>query len=201
MKLISAYNKILSMPTKVFKTEDVSILLGITNKHGNQLLTKLSAEKLIIHLRRGLWALQDSLDPFILPDYLTAPLPSYISLQSALYFHGLISQIPSNIYVVSIARTRSYDTPVGLFSIHHIQPNLFLAFDTVGEHHIKMAQPEKALFDFFYLKATKSKLFYSLPEVEFPDGFNWEKVLKYADQIENVSRKVMVLKLITRYCD
>jgi len=187
------------MNTPVFKTEDVSILLNTTNKHGYQLLAKLSAENLIIHLRRGLWALTASLDPFILPEYLTAPLPSYISLQSALYFHGMISQIPSNTYVISIARTRIYDTTVGCFSIHHIQPDLFMGFDIVGDNHIKMAQPEKSLFDFFYLKATKSKLFYSLPELEIPDNFNWEDIINYANKITNNSRRTMVLKLAHAY--
>ncbi len=199
MKLISVYNRILSMRTPILKTDDLSILLGITNKHGYQILSALAKEDLIIHLRRGLWAIKDKIDPLVLPNYLTAPLPSYVSLQSALYSHGMISQIPSIIYAVSIARSRNYNTQLGSYSIHHIQPQLFLGFDIVGEQKINIAQPEKALFDFFYFKATKTKLFYSLPELEIPKDFNWHQIEQYAERIDNVSRKVMVHKQITRY--
>jgi hypothetical protein len=34
--------------------------------------------------------------------------------------HGMISQIPSVVYAVSISRTRRYATAVAEFSVHHV---------------------------------------------------------------------------------
>jgi predicted transcriptional regulator of viral defense system len=196
---MTVYKKLKSLNLAMFQTNDISILLGVSNKYGHKLLKDLSKEKLIIHLRRNLWGLTEVLDPLMLPDYLTAPMPSYISLQSALYYHGLISQIPEINYVISIARTRCYKTPVGVYSIHHINPSLFSGFDSIGEHAIHMAEPEKALFDFFYLKSAKNKLFYALPEIEIPNNFKWKKLKDYAQKIENKSRQSMVISLIDKY--
>ncbi len=196
MKLITAYQKIKALDVPIFQTSDFAILLGISNKYGYNLLKQLADENLIAHLRRGVWALKESVDPLMLPDYLTAPMPSYISLQSALYYHGLISQIPSLIYAISIAKTRRYNTPISVYSIHHINPILFSGFDIIGDNTIRMAQPEKALFDFCYLKSTKNKLFYALPEVEIPPSFAWHKLKGYVEKIANKSRQVMVLDLL-----
>ncbi len=50
---------------------------------------------MICSVRHGTWWLEDTLDPLRLPEYLTAPLPSYVSLQTALHRRGLIEQSPS----------------------------------------------------------------------------------------------------------
>ncbi len=198
MNLIAAYKQIKQLNITVFRTSDIAIITGVSNKYGHKLLSQLTNEGFLIHLRRDLWAIKESLDPLILPDFLTAPMPSYISLQSALYYHGLISQIPTVIYAVSIARTKRYETPAGAYSIHHINPELFTGFDIVSDNEIRIAQPEKALFDFFYFKCTKSKLFYALPEVDIPSKFSWKKLQKYAELIGNKSRQKMVFNLISQ---
>ena len=36
----------------------------------------------------GISVIKDRVDPFALPEYLIAPLPTYVSLQSALYLHA-----------------------------------------------------------------------------------------------------------------
>ena len=193
MNVITAYRKIKTLQVAIFTTQDAGCILGISNKYAHKLLKQLQDENLLLHLRRGLWAFKEGIDVLMLPDYLTAPAPSYISLQSALYYHGLISQIPTVIYAISIARSRVYETTIGTYSIHHIAPQLFMGFNTVGENDIRMAEVEKALFDFFYLKASKSKLFYRLPELEIPDHFSWEKFESYIDKVKNKSRRAMII--------
>jgi hypothetical protein len=43
---------------------------------------------------------------------ISAPDPAYISLQSALFHHGLIEQIPSILYAVTPGRPRRLRTPI-----------------------------------------------------------------------------------------
>ena len=55
-----------------------------------------------------------------------------MSLQSALYLHGMISQVPTVTYAVSLARTRRFVTTLGTVSVHHVQPPFFFGFQDVG---------------------------------------------------------------------
>jgi predicted transcriptional regulator of viral defense system len=48
---------------------------------------------------------------------LTAPFPAYVSLQSALYLHGMVSQVPAVTYAVMLARARRFVTPLGTVAI------------------------------------------------------------------------------------
>jgi predicted transcriptional regulator of viral defense system len=156
----------------VLRTSDIIGYLKINKAQASTILARLADFKHIVRVKRGLWVFPENLDPLSLSEYLTSPFPSYISLQSALFFHGMISQIPETIYSVSVARTKLYKTPLGTFSIHHINPTFFFGYQLSQKSRIKMATPEKALLDFLYMQPAKSKIFSSLPELELPPKFN-----------------------------
>ena len=90
-------------------------------------------------------------------------MPAYGSLQTALYLHGIISQIPEVIYLVSLSGTRRQTTPLAPFSIHHIQPSFFFGYTVKHKEQVRIALPEKALEDFLYFSPAKSYLFRDLP--------------------------------------
>jgi hypothetical protein len=139
--------------------------------------------------------------PLGLPERLTAPQPAYVSLQSALYHHGMISQIPSSVYAISLARSRRYMTPLGVVSIHHVAPEFFFGYETLGENGIRMACPEKALLDVFYLTPARSRLFCQLPEVEKPDNFNIAAARQMIARIPLPSRRAMVARRFKQWLD
>jgi len=95
MKLVDVHTKLLGMKVAVFQTSDAAACLNINNAHASKLISRLSIAENIVHLSRGLWAFKDKVDLLALPEYLTTPFPSYVSLQSALYHHDMISQIPA----------------------------------------------------------------------------------------------------------
>jgi len=97
-------------------------------------------------------------------------MDSYISLHTALHIHGLIEQIPEVIYVSSLARSQRITTSAVAFSVHHLAPEVFGGYE-VNDARIRLATPEKALFDFAYLSAGRSRLFTALPELELPRRF------------------------------
>lgn len=194
MQLIEVFFKIKAFGQPILQTREVAALLDIQNATASKILTRLAEHKHIICLRRGLWGIPEQIDPLMLPEYLTAPLPSYVSLQSALFYHAMISQIPNLIYAISLARTRKFTTPLGTVSIHHIQPDFFFGFETIGKQQIKMATPEKALFDILYFSMTKSKLFYPLPELELPSHFSIKKVNTMLQHIKSTSKRNLLIK-------
>lgn len=191
MKLTSAHARLLKMNQPVLRTADAAACLEIDNAHASKILERLAETGHGLHLARSLWVFPAQLNPLTLPEYLTAPLPSYISLQSALYYHSMISQIPSIIYAVSPARTRRFTTPLGTISIHHLPPDLFFGYAVSGAEGLKIATPEKALVDLLYLRPAKSHLFRALPEIEWPKKFKPDTARRMISRIAACRRRNM----------
>jgi predicted transcriptional regulator of viral defense system len=201
MKLIDAYTKLRQLQLPVLQTQDVAAFLDISINHANKILSRIAEAKQIINIRRGTWVFPD-IDPLILPNILTDPFPSYLSLQTALYYHGMISQIPNIIYAVSLARTYRYKTPIATVSVHHIQPTYFFGYKEINNNALlKIASPEKTLIDIFYLSQTKSKLFRSLPEVELPKNFSVRIANSIINKITSVRKRTLVKKKFFEFLD
>lgn len=192
MKLIEAYQALVHLGVPVFTTADAAGSLQLSNAHASKTLERLADAQQIVRLTKGKWVIHSRIDPLSVVELLTQPWPSYISLQTALFYHGLIEQIPEVIYIVSLARPRVYQTPLGTFSIHQIAPEFFFGFEQMGASGIKMACPEKALLDVFYLTPTKSRLFSALPELELPQNFNSKKAFAMQKRIPALRRRQMV---------
>jgi predicted transcriptional regulator of viral defense system len=198
MTLIDALSSLAAMEAPVFETADAAARLNLTNAHASTVLARLAAARHLVRLRRGVWAFPDRVDPLTLPGRLTAPLPSYVSLQSALSFHGMISQVPAVTYAVSLARARRYATTIGTVSVHHVRPSLFFGYEETGRQGALIASPEKALVDFLYLRPARSRLFRALPEVEIPRGFSRQTARDMARRIESPRRRGMVTRSLER---
>lgn len=192
MKLIEIYSKLKELKISIFQTKDVAAYFNISINHANKILSRMSAINQIIHIKHGTWIFPET-DPLLLPSILTAPFPTYISLQTALFYHDMITQIPNTIYAISLARTHKYQTRIGSISIHHVQPSFFFGYEEINHHGLlKMATPEKALLDIFYLSQTKSRLFHSLPEIELPKNFRLAVANKMINQITSIRKKTLV---------
>lgn len=172
MNASDALGRLRALRVPAVTTADASALLGLSVGAASHTLRRLAAAGLLSPVRRGIWALAERPDPLAMADYVTAPYPSYVSLQSALYLHGMIEQIPAMIYLVSLARTARVSTALGIYSIHHVRPEFFGGAPQDPTSGVRLAPAEKALVDFLYLSPTRSRLFAALPELEFPKGFN-----------------------------
>jgi predicted transcriptional regulator of viral defense system len=194
MTLLYALSRILAMNVPVFTTGDAATQLGVPVGNASVVLARLATSSQVLRLRRGVWAIKDRIDPLALPEYLTAPFPAYVSLHSALYLHGMISQVPVVTYAVSLARTRRYYTPLGTVSIHHLQPSFFFGFEAAGRAGGRLATPEKALVDFLYLAPARSKLFRALPELERPKGFRIRVARSIVKRVTPLRRQMIVAR-------
>jgi predicted transcriptional regulator of viral defense system len=191
MNASEALARLHDLRTPVVTTADGAALLGVSIDAANKTLKRLAKAGLMLSLRHGLWAVGKNIDPLLLPDYLTAPYPSYVSLQSALYLHGMISQIPQVTYVVSLDRAQRIRTSVGTMSIHRVAPSFFGGFELL-EAGVKLATPEKALLDVFYLSGTRSRLFAALPEIELPRGFRFREARAWLERIPSRRLRTVV---------
>lgn len=83
--------------------------------------------------------------------------PSYVSLESALSFYGIITQFPYQITSVTPKKTKNIKALGKEFSYSHLKPNLFFGYEKKEE--FLLALPEKALFDYLYFWAKGLKTF------------------------------------------
>ena len=81
--------------------------------------------------------------------------PSYISMEYAMAYHGLIPERVETITSVTSMRDKKFDTPIGGFTYRYLGPKKYpheieqLWVDQ--QHPILIASPEKALFDYVTL--------------------------------------------------
>jgi len=194
MNAPEALSRLRKLGVPAATTADAAAVLGISVQAASHTMRRLARTGLVTPVRRGIWALGDRPDPLVLADYVTAPYPSYVSLQTALYRHGMIDQIPEMTFLVSLARSARVSTPLGTYSIHHVQPAFFGGFEMLPDSGIKIATPEKALVDFLYLSPTRGRLFAALPELELPRGFRRAEARRWVARIPSTRRKTIVAR-------
>ena len=196
MNQIEALQRLQAFAAPVFETRDAAALLQVTPSNANMILRRLAREGMISHLSRGRWLANKKISRLALPEFISAPYPAYISLQSALFHHGLIEQIPSITYAVTLARPRRVKTPMGTISFHRIPPELFKGFDLTAQSDAKIATPEKALFDTLYLAPSRSRVFSTLPELTIPRRFQWARLQEYTGLVKSPSRQTFLTERI-----
>lgn len=79
--------------------------------------------------------------------------PSYVSLEMALSYYHLIPETVYGVTSVSSRRTYKFETPLAVFSYRTVRPRLFFGYEIIryGDKSFKIATPEKAILDYFYL--------------------------------------------------
>jgi predicted transcriptional regulator of viral defense system len=189
MNQIEAMKRLNALGAPAFGSREAAALLRVTPANATMILRRLERSGFLTHLARGRWGIAGAVSRFALPELLSAPDPAYVSLQSALFQHGLIEQVPAVIYAITLGRTRRVRNPIGTVSFHHVPPELFTGFDISPGDGAKIATPEKALFDILYLAPARSRLFARLPELDLPRSFRWPEVRKFVTQVKSESRR------------
>lgn len=143
--------------------ESAFLLAGKVNPDSVRIqLTRWVKSGRVYQLRRGLYALAPPYQkvkphPFVVANRLQRA--SYVSLQSALSFYGLIPDIVQATLSVTACRPRRWETPLGVYEFRRVKPDLLRGYHMVKlQNGTKPAQgalvatPEKALLDLVYLQ-------------------------------------------------
>jgi predicted transcriptional regulator of viral defense system len=116
--------------------------------------------------------------------------PSYISLQTALSFYGIIPEAVPQITSVTTLKTIVFSNDFGEYSYKNIKPDIMFGYDLKemeGGRRIMFATPEKALIDLLYLYPfynTENDLEeLRLDESYMEDDFNAERLAEFSDRI------------------
>lgn len=120
-------------------------------------LARWRASGKLVQLRRNVYALATPWrrvepHPFVVANELQAP--SYVSLQSALSYHGIIPEAVPVTTSVTTARPADYRTPLGRYLFRHLRAEAFFGYRRVpvlDNQEALIADPGKALLDLVYL--------------------------------------------------
>lgn len=126
-------------------------------------LSRWQKQGLVVKLRRGIYLLNES-DRKIQTSraFVANQLyrPSYVSLEYALGFYGLIPEQVIDMTSVTTRKTACFRNELGNFSYQHLSPGCFRGFraatDEAGVKYF-LAEPEKAVVDFLYFKLPELK--------------------------------------------
>jgi predicted transcriptional regulator of viral defense system len=112
--------------------------------------------KKLIQIRRGWYMIaepyrQREIPPAVIANRVVAP--SYLSLEWALSFYGIIPEETPNPTSVTTARAEDFQAIGRLFIYRHIKPSYFKGYSRMkhDDHEILIASQEKALWDKLYL--------------------------------------------------
>jgi hypothetical protein len=188
-----AFARLGALGVPVFETGDAAAALGCTTDAAHKTLSRLVAAGLLVSIKARIWGLPGRIDRLALVEHLSRPWPGYVSLQTALFVHGMISQIPVVTFAVTSGRTRRIRTSLGTYSLHRIGPDFFGDWE-MNDAGAKIARPEKALLDVFYLSPSSTRLFASLPEVELPHGFDVRWARARAASIASARLRTLVTR-------
>jgi predicted transcriptional regulator of viral defense system len=132
---------------------------------GKQLSRWVNSGKLI-QIRRGLYALSERYSkiqphPFYIANRIQRV--SYVSLQSALSYYGLIPEYVPAVTSITTGRPQTFNIPLGNFIFRHIKKELFFEYkliDMENNQSAFIASPEKSLLDLLYLTPGSDDLSY-----------------------------------------
>lgn len=192
MNAVQAHGRLRRFGAPVVETREAAALLGTSLSNASRLLRALADAGLVRRIRAGLWALDPAIPPDVVVPYLTAPHPAYVSLWSALAHHDMIEQIPARVFVASLHRSQQIATGFGVYSVHHLAPEVFGGFTgDPGQGYIATA--EKALFDTVYTRAPRGGRVY-FPELTLPEGFRYDGVREWVDRIPVARLRTIVAR-------
>ena len=133
----------------------------------------------IRRVEKGVYLLakkEKEIDPMALAGKIYAP--SYLSLEFALNYYGIIPDIPGMYTSVTARKTKNFSNVFGKYHFYTVKPELFTGYTAreLRGTFFDIATPEKALMDFLYLHQKKliaKNDFWR--EMRIDEDFNFDK--------------------------
>lgn len=149
---IIASRELESKGFSVFTPKEFKRIFRVSSGAAGQFIHRHAKKNLFVKLRNGLYVLKEN----HLPTYFIANKiyrPSYISLETALSYYGIIPETVYSITSVTSKPTREFDALGMSFMYTRIKQATFRGYITQKEDDYAyfIAEPEKALADYLYL--------------------------------------------------
>jgi len=171
--------------------KDVAAVFPTADKNN---LTRWCQQGLLVKIRNGLYSFPEYIKNQEFTYFIANKIYdfSYVSLHSALTYHGYLpSQPGSPIDSVTQRKTQQFRNAFGKFNYQTLKPELLFGFakHAIDGISFQMAYPEKALLDLFYLYPGlyKTEQDFRNFAIEVPmlyENFDLEKLFDYLERFD-----------------
>lgn len=180
IKKLRAFNK------SYFTVSDLQRVLGLKKESMYVTLHRLVQSGILIRLRNNAYRLfLDAPDPERAANELY--FPSYLSFESALAAHGVLSQVPYTLTFATVRPSKRIFIEETEVIYRHLKTDLFFGY--VLENGKYIATPEKALLDELYFMA-RGKTRIELSELDFR-GIEPAVFEEYAEQFPSYMKELV----------
>ncbi|WP_374164036.1 hypothetical protein [Arcticibacter sp. MXS-1] len=196
-------------------TRQVILSLLKDYRRPNDKVHELLKEGILRPIKKGLYIAGPAIktnkpEPFLLANHILGP--SYVSLDSALSYHGLIPERVFEISSMTTKASRRFTTSSGVFTYAHLD----LPYYSFGlkqakltdEQYAMIASPEKALFDKIaatagiILRSQKSAAVYLIEDLRMDEdilkGLNTRMMSSWLRDAPKRDSLSMVIKMIEK---
>ena len=190
----------------IFTLDDLRVIFSSQPISSRQ-LNRWQESGYILKLKNGVYLLEDyqnSVHPFLMANLLYQP--SYVSLESALYEYGFIPDVTQAITSISTKKTWLTDVLNNRFDYKKIKRDCFIGYGASKylNYDVMMAEPEKALVDFFYFNKNRLKNKSQIDGLRFnyenlKQKVDKEKLRHYTALFNSETLNDLIKKLIARF--
>jgi predicted transcriptional regulator of viral defense system len=171
LNLLIVQKRLAELNIKVLTPLEFGRIFNVSKRISQYHLEEYTKKGVFLRLKKGLYAnLLTKPSPFFMANKIYQP--SYISFESALSYYGLIPETVYSVTSATCKATREFASENYHFVFRRIKKEAFAGYipKDFGGETILIAEPEKALADFYY--------FISLGKKRIPDRLNLRKITK-----------------------
>lgn len=180
MKQIDALKILESSHKRLFRLCDLKKVLHLSDNSIYVQLNRLTKAGVLTRIRKDVYCLQSKkIDDFEIANYLGNP--SYVSLESALAYYGIILQVPQIILSITPRRANHITIENKEFAYSHIDRRYYFGYER--NENFLIATREKAIIDVIFF-ATFGKAVINFDEWTLRE-VNMKNLNHYASKIKN----------------
>ena len=198
--------KFIELKTRLSKNDiiDIRNVITLFDSIDRRRLYEWQKKGYILKLTNNFYIFSDAEidDPFLRMLSNKIYSPSYVSLESALSFYGLIPEAVFQITGVTSRKTHNIQTDISNFNYRSIHKRLFWGYslNTKTSYRFFIADPEKTILDYLYLNPhlddMRSLEELRLNQERFNDLLNVPKLKKYLQLFSHTRLSKTTTKLM-----
>lgn len=194
---LAVAKKLKSLNISVFTPQEFENIFAVSKNTASVFLSNNVNSGLFIKLRNGFYILKDSyLSLYFIANKLYQP--SYISLETALSFYGIIPETIYSITSVSPKATREFESEIGIFTYQKIKKEAYIGYELKNIHgeNVFIANIEKALADYLYFVDLKKT---TLNDRLYLKNINKKKLIYYINHFNRKSLNTLIDNIYVNY--
>lgn len=196
---IKIQQALIKKQSKIFTPLDLQRVFGVPYETARKFILRHVKDRFIIKLKKGLYSLETYL-PSELEIANRVYSPSYVSLEYAMMYYGIIPETVYTITSVTTKSTREFVINNISYTYRKIKKDAFKGYlrKSIDGNIVLIAEPEKAFVDYLYFVDLGQKVVYDRIDVsklsknkliEYTKLFKRKSLIKLVNKIYDQSRR------------